>query len=313
MKILVAYDGSQCADAALDDLKNAGLPVKCSALVVTVAEVWLPPPPPSAYEFAGLAEVDENPAIKFRYEKELRKVEEAKALAARAAARLKANFPDWEISTEETSGSPAWELISKAEQWKPDLIVIGSHGRSALGRLILGSVSQRVLTEATCSVRIARGRVEESSPVRIIVGVDGSPGAEAALRSAAAREWPALSEARVVVVDDPIEPTAATELVPFVSKSLDDADREFREKLAGMVEGMAGRLKSPNLAAAAIVAEGDPKRVIVKMAEEWGATCIFVGSTGFSSRLARVLIGSISSAIAARAHCSVEVVRQPKG
>lgn len=277
MKIVVGYDGSECADAALDDLRNAGLPLKCSALVVTVAEVWLPPPPPSAYEFAGMAEVNENPTIKFRYEKELGKVEEAKALAARAAARLKANFPGWEISTEAAMGSPAWELISKAENWKPDLIVVGSHGRSALGRLILGSVSQRVLTEALCSVRIARGRVEESSPVRIIVAVDGSPGSEAALGSAAAREWPALSEARVVVVDDPIEPTAATELVPFVSKSLDDADREFREKLAGMVEGMASRIKSTNLAATAIVAEGDPKRVILKMAEEWGGNLHLCG------------------------------------
>ena len=44
MKVLIAYDGSPCADAALDDLKRAGLPGAVEVLVVSVAEFWLPPP-----------------------------------------------------------------------------------------------------------------------------------------------------------------------------------------------------------------------------------------------------------------------------
>ena len=43
-KILIAYDGSHCAEAALDDLKNAGLLTEnVEALILSVAEVWLPP------------------------------------------------------------------------------------------------------------------------------------------------------------------------------------------------------------------------------------------------------------------------------
>jgi nucleotide-binding universal stress UspA family protein len=61
-----------------------------------------------------------------------------------------------------------------------------------------------------------------------------------------------------------------------------------------------------------MAAEGEPKRVIVKMAEEWSAYCIVVGSTGFSNHLERFLIGSVASSIAARAHCSEEVGREPK-
>ena len=45
MKLLIAYDGSIGAEAALDDLPNAGLPAAAEALVISVAEVWLPPPP----------------------------------------------------------------------------------------------------------------------------------------------------------------------------------------------------------------------------------------------------------------------------
>ena len=44
MKLLVAYDGSGCAEAAIDDLYQAGLPETGTAHVISVAEVWLPPP-----------------------------------------------------------------------------------------------------------------------------------------------------------------------------------------------------------------------------------------------------------------------------
>ncbi|HZB47052.1 MAG TPA: universal stress protein, partial [Pyrinomonadaceae bacterium] len=93
LKILIAYDGSECADAALDDLRKAGLPVRgVEALMVSVAE--------------------------------------AERLAALAAERLRKNFPNWKVAAEATCGSPAWEVIMKADGWKPDLIVVGSHGRN---------------------------------------------------------------------------------------------------------------------------------------------------------------------------------------
>ena len=60
------------------------------------------------------------------------------------------------------SESPAWAVIRKADEWKADLVVVGSHGRSAFGRLILGSVSQKVVTEAsTFCTRRARSRLAQ--------------------------------------------------------------------------------------------------------------------------------------------------------
>jgi nucleotide-binding universal stress UspA family protein len=101
-------------------------------------------------------------------------------------------------------------------------------------------------------------------------------------------------------------------MIPGVPPSVADVDLDYRKRITVMVEDTAKRLNSQNLKATGIVEEGIPKRVIVKLAEEWGANCIFVGSTGFSSRLERFLIGSVASAIASRAHCSVEVVREAK-
>jgi hypothetical protein len=42
MRILIAYDGSDCAEAALDDLAQAGLPEIAEAIVMSITEVWLP-------------------------------------------------------------------------------------------------------------------------------------------------------------------------------------------------------------------------------------------------------------------------------
>ena len=44
MKVLIAYDGSESADTAIDGLRRAGLPTEADALVASVAEVWLPTP-----------------------------------------------------------------------------------------------------------------------------------------------------------------------------------------------------------------------------------------------------------------------------
>lgn len=306
MRILIAYDGSDCAEAALDDLTQAGLPETAETIVMSVAEVWLPPPPMSSYELIEPGNsADLTEAERKVFAKGSRAVKAAKALAERGAARVRASFPKWKVKAEAIYGSPAWELVFKADQWKPDLIVVGSHGRSALGRFVLGSVSQRIVTEARCSVRIARGRVEEpGSPVRIVIGIDGSAASRAAAIEVAGRNWPAQSQARVVVVDDQLRPTLVGGIIP--EGSLNQEDGAQIQKLA---ERLAGLIRSDNLRASAVVEEGDPKRVLPKVAKKWGANCIFVGATGFSNRLERFVLGSVSAAVTARAHCSVEVVR----
>lgn len=312
MKILIGYDGSECADAALDDLTHAGLPPKGEAHILAVTEMWLPPPPPSAYEIVEEARKAKSPAeLQRDYARSGGAAKEALALAERARDRVQTKFPDWKVTADSSCGSAAWELVAKADEWKPDLIVVGSHGRTALGRFVLGSVSQRVLTEALCSVRIARGRVEESdSPARIVVGTDGSPASEEALRAVAARQWPAQSEVKVVLVDDPLAPDFLGKLIPPLEKILEEDRREERAWIEEISKRAIDILRSTGIKVTCEVMEGDPKRELPEAAEQWGADCIFVGSQGFSNRFERFVLGSVSAAVAARAHCSVEVVRK---
>src|SRR5262245_66302226 len=182
MKILIAYDGSSCADSALEDLRRAGLPRQSEAIVLSAAKLWSP-----ALECAGVGEetfVEALPTI----------LEKVESLAQRASERVQSYFPDWVVRVEARSGAPASAIIKRADEWRPDLIVVGSHGRSAPGRFMLGSVSQKVVTEAHCSARVVRGRDSNvQAPARLLIGVDGSPDAEAAVTTVTTRIWrPAL-------------------------------------------------------------------------------------------------------------------------
>ncbi|MNT75297.1 putative universal stress protein [compost metagenome] len=59
---------------------------------------------------------------------------------------------------------PADTILAVAEEEHVDLIVMGSHGRTGLGRFLLGSVSSQVSTHAPCSVLIAKPRQDVASP-----------------------------------------------------------------------------------------------------------------------------------------------------
>jgi nucleotide-binding universal stress UspA family protein len=128
----------------------------------------------------------------------------------------------------------------------------------------------------------------------------------------AARRWPPKSEARIVIVRDPLVPTLVGHIVPPVAKWTEEVNEEEFAWLQKTADRAMHQLHAADLVVASAIREGDPKRVLVEEAEAWGADCIFVGSTGFSNRVERFLIGSVSSAVAARARCSVEVVREPK-
>jgi nucleotide-binding universal stress UspA family protein len=312
MKVLIAYDGSHCSESALDDLTHSGLPDRGEALVMSVAEVWLPPPPPSAAEILAMAATTKGAlGLERKYMANAQVVKDADELAAKAATRFQAKFPNWTVKHESVWGSANFELFSRAEEWKADLIIVGSHGRTALGRLFLGSISQWLLNEARCSVRVARGRLDEPDfPVRLLLALDGSGGAEKALEEIASRNWPAKSEVRVVMVDQPLELTYIGGMAPPLRDSIDSFNHDEHDRSIRIVKAAVEKLEKAGLRATGDLFEGDPKKVLVRVAEEWRADCVFVGATGVTNKFERFLLGSTAAAIAARAHCSVEVVRR---
>ncbi len=315
MRILIGYDGSDCADAAVYDLRRAGLPADVEAMVFTAVDLT-PHLPPSCYQPADPATEAAEPQI-IRNARLLARaaIREAKATAERGVERVRAEFPDWKVHADTTPDyAPYRALVVKAEKWRPDLVVVGSHGRSAAGRALLGSVSTKVLSHAHCSVRIARFREDAGrvagDPVRLVLGVDGSADSAAAASAVADRVWPQGTEVRVVTaLDRRLSMALAFAPPPPVWAPGIKQDWDDRTRARHIVEEVAKELRRGGLIATAVVGDGEPKQVLLREAEQFAADCVFVGAQGHSA-LDRFLLGSVSAAVATRASCSVEVVRQ---
>jgi nucleotide-binding universal stress UspA family protein len=311
MKILIAYDGSTCADNAIEDLLRAGLPSEAEALVMSVEEEWMPPPPISSYEMVGSVFAQNSLGVRTAPEL-VTGITPTEELALKAKARVQELFPAWEVLEFACEGSPATEILKKAEDWNSDLIVAGSHGHTALGRFFFGSVSHKIITEAHCTVRISRCSEEElQEKERILIGIDGSLGAEAAVQTVASRQWPAETAVKLLIVTDPLKPSFVGNFMPKVGDWVEESNREELDWAKEIVEQQAAKLHKHGLTVACAVKQGDPRRVLVNEAEDWQATTIFVGARGLSG-LDRFLMGSVSVAITSRAHCAVEVVRPAK-
>ncbi len=82
----------------------------------------------------------------------------AQAFVAQAAAILRQNIPDSdiEITTEVLKGAVDDALIEAAKAWEADIIVIGSHGRKFWERHIIGSICDKLVHHAPCSVFVVR-------------------------------------------------------------------------------------------------------------------------------------------------------------
>ncbi len=298
MRVLIAYDGSANANAMLDDLRLAGLPASAEVEVVSVAETWFPLP-------ASLGGVETG----FAHET-ITGVDAAKLLARHAHNYLKGSFPRWAITYAAAAGSPTAILLGQAENWQPALIVVGAHGQSAVSDLFLGSVSQKVAAEAHCSVRVARGQgAPAARPVRLLIGIDGSPGAEAAVAAVARRHWPDGSEVRLVnaVWNLPM-PAIAVERHETMTLQIAEWVAHENARIAEMVERARVRLAGKGLEVTVAVREAEPRELLLTEAREWAADTIFLGARG-RGRLERLLLGSVSSAVVQRAPCSVEIVR----
>ncbi|MDB5048752.1 MAG: Universal stress protein UspA-like nucleotide-binding protein [Fibrobacteres bacterium] len=262
MRILVAYDGSVCGDGALFDLAAAGLPSRADILVMTVAN--------SADALSG-----------------------SLAMAERARRYLAERFAGWRIRCEAFLDSPARGILSRAGTWKPDLIVMGTHGHPSPGQPNLGSVTQKILLHSTRPVRIARARIgADPSAPRLILGMDGSPGAFAALGVLAARNWPKHTQVRLLAAVDWRE-------------SLEGAFSPIGKRL----RQAAAKLSAKGLTVTHELRLGEPRRIILQEAKTWSANCVFLGSRGMNPYQG-YLLGSVSTAVAFHAPCSVEVIRK---
>jgi len=236
---------------------------------------------------------------------------EAEVIARQAQEELLEYFPDWTIKTEAVSGSPASLILSRAFEFKPDFVVVGAQGLSSDRQIGLGSVSQKILTEAKCSVRIARVKPDAAhSRLKIMIGFDDSPGSMAAVKTVAARQWRGKPEIRLVTVTDPFFPLIPGRVlrpIPGLSEGKMKGEQKWAKMLAAKALKM---LHNAGLSATLDIYDGNPRMILIQEAEKWEADLIFIGANSIQSQSRQYSLGCVASAIASRVSCSVEVVRQ---
>jgi nucleotide-binding universal stress UspA family protein len=145
--------------------------------------------------------------------------------------------------------------------------------------------------------------------VRIIIGLDGSPDAELAMEAVAQRTWPSGSQAHLITVLDNRLSILTPSLIPRLARWSSAADSvDDQAWVERMMNAAKDKLQSAGLTISCEVLRGAPSQRLLDAAVDWQADCIVMGARGLTG-IERFLIGSVSSDVAVRANCSVEVVR----
>ncbi len=145
--------------------------------------------------------------------------------------------------------------------------------------------------------------------MKILLAIDDSKFSEAATQAVASRTRSQDAEVCILHVVEPIH-EVFTDVLYGQIPDIDAVRQAQLDHAKALVEGTAHAIQRPGMKVTTVVDEGDPKTKIIDHADAWGANLIVVGSHGRKG-LERLLLGSVSAAVASHARCSVEVVRLP--
>jgi universal stress protein E len=254
-----------------------------------------------------MAELGTHALLPEQYEDDLNKQVEAQGRIADALrdqlARV-APHADQSCEVFVELGSAYDQVLRRAEEWRADLIAIGTHGRTGLKRLLLGSVADQVVRAAHCHVLVARRSPEGP----ILAATDLDDPALPAIELAAA-EATRLGRKLVVMhaMESPREGDAAMGLLGALPALDSPETKSARRSLATeIITNALGRLGAPGQV---IIADDDALAETLRLAQALPAALIVVGTHGRSG-LSRVVLGSISSRVIEHAPCSVLVARR---
>lgn len=294
MKVLLAIDDSRGAQAVITEALNRMWPENTSFCILNVVD---------------LRHWDEMPEL----------IDDARRAGEKVVRQARERFKiaGYEVTGDVRLGFPDKAIGKYAREWGANLIMIGSRGLNTVTRFLLGSVAQAVLRDAPCSVEVVRPRTAErdgSHPMRILVATDGSTCSALAVSAVAKRPWPKDTQVLVVTAVQLVAPDAlhfSSSLAPEYPTALlaeiwKEAEAQAGEAVIDarkILEGAGLKVSTYQSTPAC-----EPRVVILDEASKWDADLIVVGSHGRHG-VDRLLMGSVSEAVAFHANCSVEVVR----
>jgi nucleotide-binding universal stress UspA family protein len=147
MKILLAVDDSEFSKAAVNAIVNQFRPDGVEVHVLTVVETLRLAP-----AFVGMGV---GPSVPADFAGVIEKwLDQAEQLVKESAKSLES--AGFRVTATVKEGDAKSQILEYADEWRPDLIMVGSHGRKGINRFLLGSVSEAIARHAPCSVQIVR-------------------------------------------------------------------------------------------------------------------------------------------------------------
>ena len=303
MKVLLAVDGSQYSEATIGLARALRIGKKAEMAIMNVIpeHVFL-----GGHTLADL--LGRSGVLKIQ----MQKAEEEKASELLRKLSRSLAAPGREVETMIRRGSPANEITKTSREMSADLVLVGFKGTGDSPEFLLGSVANKVVRYAPCSVLVARGKIEAVKTV--LVPLDGSKYSDETVQFLLRMPLPSRVEVLVMVV---LQSFAAT----FVKAYTLDAerDREIVAELQESEEEAAGRvlkeaedeLRNGRYRVSTVLSRGDPSREILREAAQRNVDVIALGAKGLTG-VRGFLLGSVAQRVARYAKSSVLIVRPPK-
>jgi len=299
MNILLATDCSRFSNQALEYLRDFPFPEKSRCHLITVLDK-------RAFKARKKSDLSDEEKDRLKAtKKEI--LTEAEAFLDEQAQVLRDKGRD--VQTRVSTGHPAGEIVKAAKELNADLIIVGSHGWTAAKRFMLGSVSDRVLQYAPCSVLIVKQPDADTSiysdqVLNILLAYDDSESAKQAVEFMA--DLPLGEKTRVKALS--VLPVIhmfrqdINQRLSWVWREKKRLDQQALERIAH--EGRWGR---PQVTTELLEAE-DVSQTILDTAQQERSDLIVTGHKG-KNAIDRFLLGSVTGHIAHHATCSVLAVR----
>jgi len=285
--IVTGYDGSE---NSRDGLALAAQLAAVLDLGVTVEAVMTFAPSEATWAEYGRMLTEEETRL------------EAEARSALAAVHEPVDF----IAL--PGASPARELHDLAESRSAELIVIGSTHRGPIGRVMPGTVADRLLTAAPCPVAVAPAGYRDGGSTLdpVVVAFDASPEAQVALELGTRLAGAAGTALRLLAIADPhdarvVAPGATGWAgLPITEAATESERRRLTEAVELAIAGLSGELDAEG----EVIVDPEPRAAIVERTAAAGA--LLTGSRGYGP-LGRVLLGGTASGLVREAQCPVIV------
>lgn len=225
-----------------------------------------------------------------------------------AAARL-LEAKEFKVKEEFLEGDPSDEILGLIERERQELTVVGSGSRSWLGNILLGSVSTAVLHASPSSVLVVHAYQGGGAP-RILIGADGSGGAELATKDVIEFADPERCQVEVVSIIRPPEKSLQVGDESRTSEVTGRVDDEITSEARGGAEQLQALLHDAGFHARARTALGHPSEQMLHEAQADDVALIALGATG-RGRARPPGMGSVSDQVVRHARATLVARRTP--